>query len=335
MTQPGALTFVTVAHAGELPLLALQARSLARNMRAQDVRAIHVYVNDRNEAEVRDRVRAMAPEYGPLADRLCVMGAADAFGGAAPPANPRGWLYRVVARYPRLQLINRGGWNGNDGWRVQQAFKLAAARQVQSPFTVFLDTKNIFIRPVALNDFVAPDGRARTRFSATSEMALRWLRASCRALDLPARAVPPEATTFITPFSVETRILRAVLEAVERRNGPVEAFFAFRLNNATEFMLINAHCNARMGGVRRVFADGIVPSFTVWGDPALLTSVLGEAAENGAKCLGLHRQALPRLEPHHHDLVARLLIDGGIIASPDDLDLLVTAMQSGTARRAA
>ncbi len=334
MTPGGALTFVTVAHGPELPLLAVQARSLARNVRADDVGAIHVYVNDRDEASVMHRVRAMASEYGPLGDRLRVFGAADAFRAASKPLTLRGRLYRMVAGHPRLQLIDRGGWNGNDGWRLQQAFKLAAARGVETPYVVFLDSKNMFVRPVALDDFVAPDGRARTRFSAMSTMARRWLNGSRRALGIPAGTQPPEATIFITPFCVETRVLRAVLDALEGMHGPVEGFFAFRFNNATEFMLINAYCDARMGGIRQVFADGIVPSFTVWGDPALMTSVLSEAVEVGAKCMGLHRKALPQLEPDHRDMVSRLLVDGGIIGAPDELDHLVTAMGPGTARHA-
>ncbi len=335
MTQPGGLTLVTVAHAGELPLLVLQARSLARNMRGSDVSAIHVYVNDRNEAEVRNRVRAMVPEYGPLADRVRVMGAAEAFGAAASPATPRGWLYRMVARYPRLQLINRGGWNGNDGWRVQQAFKLAAGRNVDTAMTVFLDTKNILVRPVTADDFVTPDGRARSWFLPHEGRTPQWLANSQQALGLRARPGAQEITCFVTPFAIETALLREILAHLEARRGPVQHFFAFRLNNATEFMLINAYCNAFRGGVRQVFADGLVRSYTVWGDPALLESVLAEAVAEDAACLGLHRQAVRRMAAHHHAIVTRLLTRSGIVANGAELDRILAPMQPQVTSHAA
>ena len=334
MTQPGGLTLVTVAHAGELPLLVLQARSLARNMRAADVAAIHIYVNDRDEAAVIARIRAMVADYGPLADRVRVMGAAEAFGPGPQPSGPRAWAYALAARHPRLQLMNRGGWNGNDGWRVQQAFKLAAGRNVPSRFTVFLDTKNILVRPLSANDFVAPDGRARSWFLPHEGRTPQWLVNSRRALGLPPRPFAPEITCFVTPFAMETSLLREVLDHLEARNGPVQNFFAFRLNNATEFMVINAFCNAFRGGVRRVFADGLVRSYTVWGDPALLESVLAEAVAEEAACLGLHRMAVRRMAPRHHAIVTQLLIHGGVVADTAEFDRILAPMQPQVAHAA-
>ncbi len=326
----GGLTFVTVVHAGELPLLGLQARSLARHLTDAGIAAVHIYVNDLDEASVCARVARIVSEYGELADRVRVFGGTEAFlhkRTTRPRMAARAALYHLAARYPWLQMIRRRGWNGNDGWRVQQAFKLASARHVETPHTVFLDTKNIFLRPMVHADFVAPDGRARSWFSPHVGKSAWWLGRSQIAMGQPKDPVPSEITTFVTPFVAETALLRDLLEALEARNGPVENFFAFRLNNATEFMLINAYCNAFRGGVRAVFADGLVRSHTVWGDPVLLDSVLAEAVAEDAQCIGLHRQALPRLGPAHRMLVADLLKSGGLIDGPTDLEQLIDAIR--------
>lgn len=325
---PGGLSVVSVTHGGELGLLGLQARSLARYLAGAGVDAVHVHINDRNEAAVRARVEALRPEYGPLADRLRIFGSADTLwrpADAPHPRSARAAIYRLAARHPWMQLIHRGGWNGNDGWRVQQAFKLAAARAVETPYIMYLDTKNVFLGAMERSDFVASDGRARSWFSGHIGKSAWWLAQSQRALGQAARPVPAEITSFVTPFVVETALVRELLRAFEARNGPVEDFFAFRLNNATEFMLINAWCNATRGGVRAVFADGLVRSHTVWGARGLLDSVLAEAVAERSRCIGLHRQALPRLGPSHRAIISKLLLRAGLLDDADAFDRLIAA----------
>lgn len=317
--EPG-LTFVTVVPASEVPLLALQARSLAVHGAGLDRARVLVLVNDRNEAHVRGQVEALRPEWGPLADRVRIAGGADLF--TTRPKSVAARFRALVASAPWLQGISRGGWQGNDGWRLQQAFKLAAARIVDTSHIVYLDAKNMFIRALEMDDFIAPDGRARSWFSAHEGNSAYWLGQSQQALGVPAAPVPSEVTTYITPFAVQTDVVHALLDAFEARNGPVQNHFAIRLNNMTEFMLLNAWCNRHLGGVRAVFAEGGMRSFTLWGDTDLMQRILIEARDLRGKCIGLHRRALASMSEANRELATALMVQGGIIAGRSDLDAL-------------
>jgi hypothetical protein len=317
--EPG-LTFVTVVPAAEVPLLGLQARSLAVHGAGLDRARVLVLVNDRNEAQVRGQVDALRAEWGALADRVRVAGGAELF--LVRPNSVAARIKALVAAVPWMQGISRGGWRGNDGWRLQQAFKLAAARIVDTSHIVYLDAKNLFIRPLEMDDFIAPDGRARSWFSAHEGKSAYWLGQSQRALGLPVAPVPQEVTTYITPFAVQTDLVRALLAAFEARNGPVQNHFAMRLNNMTEFMLVNAWCNLHLGGVRAVFAEGGMRSYTLWGDVDLMQRILIEARDLGGKCIGLHRRALVSMSESNRDLATALMIKGGVIAGRGDLDTL-------------
>ncbi len=319
------LTLATVVHGAELPLLAWQARSLALHGRAAGIARILIILNDVDAAQLRARLDAITPLYGRLADRVEVLSSAALFEDARARGLRQHGL-RLLARYPVLQGLRRSGWRGNDGWRLQQACKLAIAARIDTPYTLLLDAKNIFLRPLEASDFISPDGRARTWFSRHDPQSEAWMKRSAAALGQPRHPLAPEITTYITPFTAETRMLRDVLAAIEARHGPVGHFFAFRLNNVTEFMLINAYCNARLGGVRRVFADGGLRSYTIWGDPDLMMRILREAQEVSAKCIGLHRRALPQLDAPLRALTADLLIAGGVIAAPQELDHLIAEL---------
>ena len=126
--QTDAITLVTVVHSTDLPLLALQARSIARFGRNVGIEAIHIFVNDRDAAAVMDQVRHLIPHYGALSERVRVFSGSDVFENAAGRTGMRALFHHFISQRPILQLINRGGWKGNDGWRLQQAFKLASAR---------------------------------------------------------------------------------------------------------------------------------------------------------------------------------------------------------------
>jgi len=318
-----AITLVTVIHAGELPLLALQARSVGLHAAQAGIAEIMILINDCNEDLVRACVEAIIPHYGPMADRVRVLGSAEVLAGSPAARGLRGRVFDLFARNPRWQGINRSGWRGNDGWRMQQAFKLAAARGVTTSHVVFLDGKNIFTGAVTLEDFIAPDGRPRTRFQATGPHSDKWMRASGRALGTRKLPMPAEITTYVTPFCCRTALLRQVLDALELRNGPVAGFFAFRLNNATEFTLINVYCVKQGRALRDEFAEGILPSFTLWGDQALMDLILQDAREKEARCIGLHRLAMPKMRESQRVTVADMLVKGGVINAPEELDGLM------------
>lgn len=307
--DPGLLDLVTVVYGGEIALLQLEARSIARFLDPEGVGAILVIVNDREEDAVVARVRALLPDYGPFAGRVEIL-RPDAlfalrparFGPRGPWAKARALFTANRWRYP---FGVKGGWRGNRGWAVQQALKLAVARHGSGSHLLILDAKNHFVRPVSRASFVAPDGRALARLAAPNRKHQRWNAVSFRFLGAP----PPEPGALspptVTPFVIRRSDLLASLEAVEGRAGPVEAFFARKRSEESEFALIHAAVAGRAGGVAAAFAPGLRPAATIRPkhDDARVGALLALVEAGEMDVLSVHKRRLGRFSP---DQLARL-----------------------------
>ena len=304
------LTFVTVVYRADLDLLRLQARSLARFADPAGVAAIRVLVNDADETSVAEGVRAMVPDYGLLADRVEVLGGDAVLGQGR--ARWRGLRARYLNRLPGLRRV---GWRGNNGYRMQQAMKLAAARIAPTEDVVLLDAKNVLLAPVARADFFAPDGRARTTFLEVAPGPHRnWLAEALRAMgsDLTPEEVH-ETTTYVTPFAVRRSVLSDVLAAVEARHGPVDILFASKLR-PSEFMLINVHCLSLPGGLSAAFEGGPWRHAGIWPDhdEEAVAATLNRLEAGELLSIGLHYRALSRLPCETLDRLAQAMARRGL-----------------------
>ena len=310
---PPTLAIVTVVYRDELPMLSLQARSLARFAGALAPSEIIVCVNDVAEAEVTTLVEGMRADWGVMAPTLRVIGGETLL----TPGPGSGWR----SFWTRWPARKKGGWRGHDGWQVQQAMKLAVARHTTADLLLMLDAKNVLIAPLGREDIVAADGRPRARFSDETgwEMYRRWYPASARLIGAET-AVPARLLSVETPFCIDRATLCAVVDALEGAGWPVAAPFCRPRNRATEFMLIAAWCVREKGSVEAVFAPGLFRSFTVFSghDPALALAILQEALDEGGRCIGLHRRQLDWLGPEHLALLSRLLTRHGLL--PTDTD---------------
>lgn len=297
------IDFATVVFQGEIPLLRLQARSIARFLDPRGVGRIFVIVNDRAQEACVESVRALLPDYGALAPRVEIVTPEQL--SALRPARfgPRGLLGRIRAAFTenrwRYPFGVKGGWRGNRGWAVQQAFKLAIARRATGAHLVILDAKNHFIRPVFRATFVAPDGRARTRLAVPSPKHRRWKALSSRRLGLEPRGLDDPALPTLTPFVVPREGLLASLEALEAQVGPVESFFARKRTEESEFAVINAVLSSRPGGLAAAFAPGLPPAANLRPrlNDAKTEATLAAVERGEADMLSVHKRRLGRLSP--------------------------------------
>ena len=320
------VSLVTVVYAAELPLLRLQARSLSLYFQNIDIDRIVVCVNDRNEEDTMEKVEALRSEYGNLSDHLSVLGGDDVF---SPPTASRNFHYmlrRMFAVHFHRIFRPQGGWKRNNGWNMQQAFKLAAARHCDSDYVILLDAKNIFIRAVELRDFLDGAGRPRARFSKTNKLNARWYAPSARILGQHVKSLPPEYTAFVTPFCLKRHWACEILEILERRNLPVEFVFSRPRNRATEFMILNAFINMKGVSARDFFAEGLLRSYTVFAGmaDALAERILAEAFEESAKCIGIHSRFLIALDNRTSRLACQHLVSGQLASSMEDARSLLS-----------
>lgn len=344
MTKP--FSFVTVVHSGEVPLLKLQARGLAKHLAPDLVEDILVLINDRDEDAVRREIEPLRAAYGELGEKLRILGPEDIFGQKSLRLN--------LSQRIRLSMAQSNlfapfrvwtGWKGNWGWAVQQAMKLAAGYVANGRYCVILDCKNIPLRPLTLDDFVAPDGRPKANLQTPGKLHNRWLPASLRAVGLSPRAQAyTPLTQFVTPWVVETEFLKDACAHVEARRGPIEALFSVRSMNAalwpvfnyTEFMMLNAYAFlSNPGGVEAVFADDVLLSTGVHASSSEteIDNWLTQAAQPSTKMIGLHSGVAGVLAEKNTKRLSGVLIDQGVIEEPGELTAVLNELQIRNSKR--
>ena len=160
--------------------------------------------------------------------------------------------------------------------------------------------------------------RPRSFLAPQSPKSHGWIAASFAFLggSPPAAGSPTPPT--ITPVVVSRALLRATLEAVEARAGPVEAFFARARAGTSEFMLIHALA-ALGGGWDTAYAPGLVPPATIARstDAAGIDAALTRVERGEADLLGIHVARLARLDPATRARVETIWRDRGL--DPGDL----------------
>lgn len=322
------LDFATVVFRDELPLLRLQARSFDRWMPSENVGTIFVIINDQNEDACVRAVEALRSDYGAFSDRLRVVQPAEIM--LKEPANIAGHVERFWVRhllgYKRAIPIPRKnrnpvGWVGNNGWAMQQAFKLQIAALAEGSHVVILDSKNHFIGPVDASDFVSADGRARSRKSLPSAKLRSWIVASFEALGLTP---PPEGTLappVTTPVVVSTQNMKRALAHIQERVGPLESYFARGSRLASEFMLLYASIDQGKGLWWVEHTDDLAPTMSVvrTSDEADLLRKFDEARRKSdsqdLRIAALHRRILQHLGPAAQEKIFGFLTERGLLSS--------------------
>lgn len=323
--HPGQIDFVTVVFAAEVPLLQLQARSLARYMNPSDVNAILIVVNDRDGPKCTAAIEEILADYGTLGERVRILQPEDLIrpGTRLPD--------RLRQAYLRLLKGSRRhtGWRGNRGWACQQAFKLLAAQAVRAPYTVVLDAKNWLMKPTGAKDFIAPDGRPLTHTVQPAAKQRLWIEASFAALG--GRWEGRIALPTTTPIVLDSAFFRQALQDLEASLGPLESFFLLSRSKATEFMLLFAIAEMAPGGWRTRFAQGLEEAATVFrtADAVSFDTTVARAKRGECAIFGVHRAQFARLDEAGRNRLAALLETRGLCA-PGAASVFVTAMAEGT-----
>jgi hypothetical protein len=318
------LTFVNVTFPGELPLLRLQARSMGRYVPDTLVEDVLNIVNAADEPAALADLENLRGEYGPLGPKVRNLTASDVFAAGPNRVNVAHWPKATLARNPWLYGRRRAGWHGNDGWQMQQALKLAAARVAQGEYVVILDSKNIFLAPLSLGDFIADNGKPLGRFDhGKAHLALRWLGASLKALDLdPNLAQTRPILSILTPAVFRTPFITGLLDSIESRRGPVQTVFAMPWNRATEFMLITGWC-LKDGGLSVHLEDGLMDPFNLNYRHTEELRLRHAAGAASGKLVTPHRAVMTSLSPELRGSLVQLLTDRAIVAGEAEFDAVV------------
>lgn len=284
-------SFVTVAHAEDAWLLALQARSLRSFLEPALVGEIIVVENF--GAGPRPAWRDdLLEDYGP-----------------------------VLSRHVRfIDAAEFGPMPDAAGWWTQQALKVLVSLVVTCSRYVVLDAKNHLVGPLRRDFLEVPDGRIKTRRYGYAHHPLR--AALVRTLEFCG--VDPKQhldlfTPTSTPFTIDRLDAQEAMEFVSRKTG--QAFpHAMIDRQLTEFFLLAGRLVAR-GQLERRYDFSQIPCPVVWpeaSEPLQVLGVIREADERGAPVLGVHRRAVQRMPEVSREILGQFWKRRGLVGSTQE-----------------
>jgi hypothetical protein len=282
-------TFVSVVFEPELPLLELQARSMAKFLDPSYVARIVVLDNTDSGIPERTR-RRIARRYGSLQERV---------------------------EFMRSSLLIRPPIAS--GWYSQQVLKLAVSSLVETATYVTLDAKNHFVRESHRSDFEAADGRPFANFHGYETHPHRAsLERVLAYKGLNAEQFIPRFGATATPFTLYTDKVRSLIADVERSAGT--SFSAeFIREGLTEYFLYSAWLISQGETLEELYDPAGVDCPAIWprgANVAGVTEAVSAVHARNPAMFSVHRTALARMNAPSVDVLGGLWVERGLFSSP-------------------
>lgn len=296
---------VTVVFNDELPLLAIQARSIKAFFPRGMLGSIIFVINEFDPQICRNYIeRRIIPELGSLGGRVVIAHLGD---------------------FPSAKELSG---ETVEGWLSQQACKLEASRRAGSDYFLVLDAKHHFVRQMRPDDLFA-DGRARKPFRKAIDEQKPWLVDSlCYFGADPALADQPSPAS-VPPFVLHTATVRQMIDEIERREGAdLLAFFSCKTDSATEFTLYYAYL-IRHDLVDRhlVNAPAGHLDFRITTRSRRRAQLDQRLAAGDIWCFNVHRRRLAKLTAGGRSLIVNAWSRSGLFPSKERAATAVTELE--------
>ena len=273
----------TVVFRDEIPILRVQANSLAINATEIGVRNIYVVVNDEETV-----VSEISPDWwGPLADKVLIV-PRSAF--SAP------WV--------------------TDGWLSQQMFKILTASISYNTWTMIMDAKTILVQPLSLDRIFDPQGRAQTGSLPIYPVFADSQHIVEQLFDVKIdQQIGPGGVPFL--FHNDTvRLMISDIFLLTKTNFP--AWFQAQ-GCVTEFVLYSGYVSHKLGSIHKMYSPdrNIRPVNLCHSEVMSFDRKIKEMQETDVTTVSIHRRAWSELTPEQQHQFRSLLIDRSIMAAWD------------------
>lgn len=273
------IDIITVAFQQELPVLQAQAQSVERYCQDIGIRNIYVVVND-DESVVGEIDAAW---WGTLASKVLVI--------------PRS---AFSANY------------SDNGWLSQQALKLITAAVSYNTWSMVLDAKTIFVKPLQLNELLDAQGRpcvGQLDIYPVFERS-RQIVNELFNIDLQQQLGPGGV-----PFVINNRAVRAMIADVEHRTSTAFPEWFQAQGMLTEFILYSGYIHLQGGFDKLYNVDTceVAPVNICHSEVAAFDRKFKEM--QNSLTVSIHRNAWTNLTAEQRQQYQHFLIDRGIIAA--------------------
>ena len=203
--MPFFIDLVTVVFEPELPVLRAQAQSINLYCRDLGIKNIYVIVNDHDQ--VADQIDPAW--WGDLQHRVTII--------------PR----RVFS----TDFVD-------NGWVSQQVLKLLGAAISFNTWSMALDAKTLFVKPLRFDDLMDNQGRAQTGSQGIQPVFEASRSRVSRLFDID---VTTQLGPAGVPFMFNTRWVRAMMVDIEQRTGQSFPAWFQQQGSVTEFILYSGY----------------------------------------------------------------------------------------------
>lgn len=309
------LDFVIVTFPAEIEMLYLQLKSIEKFVDGDAIGQLYIFWNSSTKKTSTHigQIRAFIADLPGLRDKTQFLLRDDLFGAD--------------------DLFD------SNGWRAQQALKIACSRFIREEFAVVLDTKNHFIRNVGYKDFISAEGRPYSHFvnyTRGDPTFLRFLKNCGSYFETQFDAASTRAglpTT--TPLTIKKSTMRAMLELIENREGTdiLRAFFcASDLKDTTEFLLYYAFVLKEFGRASDAYERSSPIAATFFSvSPKNRPGIIGllqRLDSEEIKVLGIHRERFRRLGEEEKEKFRNVWISAGLFADAIECDRFLSIMHA-------
>jgi hypothetical protein len=275
------IDLVTVVFQDELPILKLQAASVARYCQNIGIRNIYVVVND-DDYTIH---KIDATWWGDLANHVLVI--------------------------PRSAFSTEFVSNG---WVSQQVLKLLTASISYNAWSMVLDSKTIFVREVKLEELIDPQGRAQVGRLATFPVfePARLIVNELFNIDMTQQLGPGGV-----PFMLQNDTVRLMIGEISFLTGRSFPRWFQANGKLTEFMLYSGYVQHKFGSFDMFYSDQLQfqPVNVCHSEVAAWDRKFAEMQQSNTLTVSVHREAWKQLSDNQQQQYQNFLIDQGIFGA--------------------
>jgi Family of unknown function (DUF6492) len=275
------IDIVTVVFEPEISVLRLQAQSIDLYCRDLGIRNIYVVVNDQDSV-----AQQIDPAWwGEFADRVTVL--------------PR----RVFsAQY------------ASNGWVSQQALKILAASISYNVWSMVLDAKTIFIKPVDLVQLIDQDGRVQAGsldiypvFESSRQLVNQFY-----GIDLDQQLGPGGV-----PFLFHNRTVRSLISHAETQTQTNFVDWFQSQGLLTEFILYSGYVKYLYQNFDALYSPtcNLHPNNICHSEVGIFDQKLNQASHSDVDTVSVHRNAWSQLTTQQQHTYREFLIGRGITSA--------------------
>jgi len=273
------IDIITVVFREELPVLQAQAQSVERYCQDIGIRNIYVVVND--SEDIVNQIDAAW--WGTLADRVLVI-----------PRSAFGTSY------------------SDNGWLSQQVLKLMTSAVSYNTWSMVVDAKTIFVKPVQLSELIDQDHRPCVGqldiypvFDRSREIVNQLFN-----IDLQSQLGPGGV-----PFILNNRTVRAMIADIEARTSTDFPTWFQAQGMLTEFILYSGYIHLQ-GGFEKVYnveTNAVFPVNICHSEVSAFDRKFADM--KNASTVSIHRNAWKELTDEQRQQYQHFLIDRGVLAA--------------------